>query len=238
MYKISDISFKSKIKKTPYTQSVINSMSIKHFERYIEVQNKLLRNGLPDEILISRKKTSDGKIIPILTNLSTGMLIMPKNADIKRFNTTLIKLLESIIDPESQYSKLFSRNSLVIQNNTNKTLAQTKELLIHPLSHQKLTNIRLSKEDQDLMKNFETIYPDKEIIFQLSENTKLFIKSFDEGYIYYITDNNRIPNGEYFTVTYNNTGYSLNYDSNIIKKEEANRIFKRYTSKSIERFLK
>ena len=85
-----------------------------------------------------------------------------------------------------------------------------------------------------MINNFEKLYPKKELIFTLSNEEKLFIKQFDEGYIYYICNNN-MPNGKYFTATYYKEGFRINFNEQFLKKEKVEKYFKRYTSKALEK---
>lgn len=227
--------FKASIKLTPYTKKMVLGLSDKHKIRFFESQKKLSLLDSTDELLLSRKKTLDGKVIPILINLKTGSMIAELTKPNNKFITSAIELIESVANQKNNFTKkIFTKNQTVIDENISKILNETKELSIHPAAQQKLNHIELEESSQILMKQFEKIYPNKEIKFKLSENEKLFIKSYDEGYIYYICNNNNIPTGKYFTVTYNKDGYILNYNKNFLEKEKVEKYYTRYTKKAIE----
>ena len=233
----NSINFKASIKLTPNTKKWVLGLSAENQMRFINAQKKLSQLESRDELLLSRKKTmEDGKIIPVLTNLRTGAMIAQFNSPIRKISTASINLIEAAANQRETFARrIFSKNQAVIDNSIERILKKTVELPAHPISHQKLTHIELCKDAQILMKEFENKFPDKEIIFKLSENEKLFIKQYDEGYIYYICNNKNMPNGKYFTATYNNDGFRLNYNEQFITKEEVGKIFNRYTKKTIEK---
>lgn len=234
--KINTTNFKANIKITPFTKKILSEMSTSHFERFITAQRVLNQLPIKDELIITRKRLTNGQLIPVLTNLTNGAMLLPIQEESKKLTTNIIKIIEDVSKQQESYARrIFSRNINVINNSINRVFETTKELINHPIPPQKLNPIELDEKQILLMKDFENKYTDREVIFQLSELKKLFIKSYDEGYIYYICDTKNKPTGEFFTVTYSKNGFRINYDEKLLTREKVIKYFNRYTSKSLER---
>jgi len=237
--KINNLNFKANIKLTPFTKQFVSNMSAPHITRFMEAQKKLNQLPISDELMISRKKLKDGRIVPVITNLANGAMLLPMVNGAHKLSSSLVKMVEDIAEQKGRYSrKIFSKNINVINNSINEVLEHTDELSIHPIAAQNLNHLDLNEEQQLLMMKFEKSYPDKELIFQLSEDKKLFIKSYDEGYIYYIGNAQKIPTGEFFTVTYSKDGFIINYNESTFAQDKILKYFNRYTHKGLERLNK
>lgn len=231
----SNQNFEASIKLTPSTKKWVLGLSDKNQASFIKAQKKLNQLEYPDELLLSRKKNSEGKTIPVLINLTTGAMIASLNSRYGKVSDSAINLIEAAANKGETFArKIFSRNPFVINNSIERILSQTHEIPTHPVAYQKLSHLDLDNDKQDLIKDFEKIY-DKELKFKLSENEKLFIKSYDEGYIYYICNNKNMPTGKYFTATYHKDGFRLNYNEQFMDKDLVEKYFKRYTKKAIEK---
>ena len=227
--------FNANIKLTPKTRKWVLDLSVENQRRFINAQNKLGELESSDELLLSRKMTKERKVIPVLTNLRTGAMIAQLSSPISKVSTASINLIEAAASQKDTFArKIFSKNQTVIDNSIVRNLSYTIELSAHPLPYQKLKHIELDNDSQSLLKELEKIFPKKEICFKLSKNEKLFIKQFDEGYIYYICDNKNMPDGRYFTATYYKDGFRLNYNDQTLSKEKVEKYYNRYTQKALE----
>ena len=231
--------FQANLKLTPFVKETISGLSTKHQERFIETQRTLNALENDSELMLSRRCLPNGKIIPVITNLKTGAMIADLNNPIKKFGSATIELLERIALGKKAFERrIFSNNGRVIEESIQDIQKNTFPLPSHPLTQSNLLKIELSDDLQLTMSKLEKRFPDKELIFSLKDEQKLFIQQYDEGYIYYITDAKNIPNGEYFTVNYAQNGFKVNYDSSRIAKDKVTKIFERYTSKALEKLNK
>jgi hypothetical protein len=232
----TNINFRANIKLTPYTKDLYNKMSADNMGKFLDTIRALNTINNKSELILSRKITPDRKIIPVITNLNTGAMVANFHSEMVKITKTTIELLEKVANTNNCLSKiLFSNDPNTIKKSIDTVLKATRELSIHPpVSQQKLSHIKLSSEDNLLMRKFYDKFFDKVNIFKLSDSNKLFIKNFDEGYNYYITDLKNQPTGKHFIVNYTANGFRISYDENIITKEEVLKIFKRYTKKAIE----
>ncbi len=232
------LNFQANLKLTPFAKEVILGLSTKHQARFIEAQKRLNSLEFNDELLLSRRVTREGKIIPIITNLKTGAVVADLENPIRRFGAAAIDLLEQIAALKPKSKRVFSKNIVVINETTDNVLKNTKPLQIHPTEFQKLKSIDISEDLQLSLNKLERKFPDKEMIFFLKNDQKLFIQQYDEGYIYYLSDKNNIPTGQYFTATYTQEGFKLNYNNTTMSEEKVIKIFDRYTIKALERLSK
>lgn len=232
----SSINFKANVKLTPYTKELYSKMSPEYMERFIKTRKTLNSINNKSELILSRKITPDRKVIPIIINLNTGAMVANLHSEMVKITKTTIELLEKVANPNNNLSKiLFSNDPNTIKKSIDTVLKATKELSIHPpIPQQKISHIKLSSEDNLLMKKYYDKFSDKVNIFKLSNSHKLFIKSFDEGYNYFITDLKNQPIDKHFAINYTANGFRISYDENLISKEDAVKIFKRYTKKAIE----
>ena len=230
--------FQANLRLTPFTKEVILGLSTKHQTRFIEVQKNLNLLENTDELLLSRRVTSEGKVIPVITNLKTGAMLADLENPIRRFGAAAIDLLEQITALKPKSKRIFSKNIVVINEMRDDILKNTNHLPMHPTEFQKLKSIDIADDLQLSLKKLEHKFPDKEMIFSLKNDQKLFIQQYDEGYIYYLSDKNNIPTGQYFTATYTQDGFKLNYNDTTISEEKVIKIFDRYTKKALERLSK
>ena len=232
----TNTNFKAHVKYTPYMKSLYGKMSSDHMERFLEAQRKLGSINNKSELLLTRKKTYDKKIIPVIINLNTGSMVANFNSEIKKMTKSSIELLEKISNPKDPlFKRLFSKNSSEIQDSISNVLIKTKEILIHPpVPQQKLHHIELSNDEVLKMKKYDNKFSNKTNIFLIPNNLKVHIKNYDEGYNFIITDLKNIPTGQYFTVTYTLKGFRINYDPKRMDAETVSKYFNRYTQKAIE----
>lgn len=228
--------FSANIKLTPTVKKMVLELNPKRQNRFIDVQRKLMSLEAPDELLLTRRVSQDGKKIPVIINLTTGAMVAHFNHKMSKLSKAALELLEKIADIHDPLSKtFFNKNKTVIEDSRNLILTKTHELSTHPVAANKLKQIQLDEKNQLLMRKYEKTCPKKEVIFNVSENEKLFIKNFDEGYIYYLCNEKNMPNGRYFTVTYNKDGFQINYNENLLPKDKVEKYFQRYTKKGIEK---
>ena len=200
---------------------------------------KLLNIDSNDTLIITRRVHNDGHNVPVLKNLNTGAMVIPYRSEIKKFNALVVNLLETITDENNNlHKKLFTKNESIANITNISILNKTKKLSIHPLPPEKLTQLDTTTDDQIILKAFDQKYNDKEFIFKVSEDKKIFIKGYDEGYIYYLTDTFNKPTGDYFTATYTKEGFQLNYNPKYMAEEKVKKYFRRYTLKALENIEK
>ena len=228
--------FQASIKLTPFAKNKILKMSRQHQSRLFKALEELKSIGGDDELLLTRK-IHNGETVAVLTNLRTGAMIANFNTSMQRFSSKALDLIEKVVEGKNGYFKrIFSKNGVVIDDSISDVLKATRELSNHPpVPSQKLKHKQLNKEEQHLLKQFETVYPKKELSFMLKNDQKLFIKRYDEGYVYYLCDRNNMPTGRYFTATYTKDGFCLNYDDKFISEVEVDKCFRRYTAKAVEK---
>ncbi len=232
----TNTNFKAHVKYTPYMKSLYGKMSSDHMERFLEAQRKLGSINNKSELLLTRKKNYDKKIIPVIINLNTGSMVANFNSEIKKMTKSSIELLEKISNPKDPlFKRLFSKSSSEIQDSISNVLIKTEEISIHPpVPQQKLHHIELSNDEVLKMKKYDNKFSNKTNIFLIPNNLKIHIKNYDEGYNFIITDLKNIPTGQYFMVNYTATGYNIAYNNATLKKDAVLKMFNRYTNKSLE----
>jgi hypothetical protein len=143
-------------------------------ERFLNAQRNLKAIDNKSELLITRKKTYDKKIIPVIINLNTGAMVANFNSDIRKVTKSTVDLLEKIADTKNSISKIiFSKKPDIIKDSIDNVLVKTTEISIHPpIPQQKLSHIDLLDDEILKMKKYDSKFSNKVNIFTISKDLK------------------------------------------------------------------